>query len=107
MPMKKNLPVIFEYTDRQAVEDGVLVSVDHGKVNRVTRAVFAHFTEDIGQSPTTGLITNVTALMRVIEAILRTDPDKQGWRTGKYHGRDLWLVPNETGRLTLMFPGDY
>ena len=104
MPMD-NSNVIFEYTDRQAVEDGVLVSVNGpGKVNRVTRAVFDRFTEEMDNN---GLATDITVLMTVIRAIADIDPDEDGWRTGKYVDRDLWLVPNEVGGFTLMFPSDY
>src|SRR5258708_5771230 len=35
--------IIFEYTDAQALEDGVLVEVSCGAVNRITSAVFYHF----------------------------------------------------------------
>ena len=34
------------------------------------------------------------------------EPDR-GWRTGCYRGWNLWLIPNEVGGLTLMFPEDY
>ena len=104
MPMD-NSNVIFEYTDRQAVEDGVLVSVNGPqKVNRVTRAVFDRFTEEMDRN---GLATDITVLMTVIRAMADIDPDEDGWRTGKYVDRDLWLVPNEVGGLTLLFPSDY
>ena len=40
---------ISTYTDQQALEDGVLVAVPgDAEVNRVTRAVFDHFTESLG-----------------------------------------------------------
>src|SRR5439155_17312159 len=46
--------VISVYTDAEALEDGVLVAVTGpGGVNRVTRAVFDHFTEPLGASPIT------------------------------------------------------
>jgi len=46
--------VIFAYTDAEALDDGVLVAIRHGPVNRVTRAVFDHFTASMGSSPVTG-----------------------------------------------------
>ena len=85
----------------------MLLSVDYGQVNRVTRAVFDHFTENMGQSPLTGSVTNITDLMKVIRTMVRINPDDDGWRTGKYQERVLWLVPNEVDGLTLMFPSDY
>lgn len=35
--------------------------------------------------------------------------DADSWRVGTHEGKgkDLWLVPNEVGGLTLMFPEDY
>ena len=77
-----------------------------GSVNRVTRAVFDHFTESLGTSPITGPVTNIGPLMDAIRAMLAIEPD-DGWRVGEYQGRDLWLIPNEVGGLTLMFPEDY
>ncbi len=52
--MDKDPNVIVEYSDKQALEDGVLVSVPgEGKVNRVTRAVFDDFTSSMGSAPLT------------------------------------------------------
>ena len=98
---------ISTYTDQQALQDGVLVAVPgDGGVNRVTRAVFDHFTEALGTSPITGPVANIGPLMDAIRAMLAIEPD-DGWRTGDYQGKRLWLIPNEVGGLTLMFPGDY
>lgn len=100
--------VIFAYTDAEAVEDGVLVRWNGpAKVNRITRAVFDHFTEAMGESPMTGPVTDVTRLAKAVEAIVKQKEDKDGWRTGTVDGRELWLVPNEIGGLTLVFPEDY
>ena len=99
--------VISVYTDAQALEDGVLVAVPGpGGVNRVTRAVFDHFTESLGSSPITGPVINIGPLMDAIRAMLAIAPD-DGWRTGDYQGKRLWLLPNEVRGLTLMFQEDY
>jgi hypothetical protein len=106
--MENDQNVISEYTDQQAVEDGVLVAVNgEGGVNRVTRAVFDTFAESIGSSPLTGPVINITPLMDAIRAMLKILPDEDGWRTGTYQGKELWLVPNEVQGKTLMFPSDY
>src|SRR5206468_8678052 len=98
---------IYTYTDQQALQDGVLVAVPgDGGVNRVTRAVFDHFTESLGTSPITGSVANITPLMDAIRAMLRIEP-VDGWRVGEYQGRELWLIPNEVEGLTLLFPEDY
>ncbi len=96
------------YTDAQALEDGFLVALPgEGDVNRVTRAVFDHFATPIGSSVATGAVINVTPLMEAIRAMLKIPPDKDAWRTGQHSGKELWLIPNEVGGLTLMFPEDY
>src|SRR2546428_9182491 len=83
---------ISTYTDQQALEDGILVAVPgDGGVNRVTRAVFDHFTESLGTSPITGSVADITPLMDVIRAMLKVEPD-DGWRTGVHQGKELWLI---------------
>ena len=106
--MDEQSNVIVEYSDKQALEDGVLVYVPgEGKVNRVTRAVFDHFTKPMGSSPATGEVTDITPLQDAIRAMLKVKPDEDAWRTGTYEGKELWLIPNEVGGLTLLFPDDY
>jgi hypothetical protein len=99
--------VIASYTDAEALEDGVLVEWDDLQVNRVTRAVFDHFTQPMGSSPLTGVVIDITPMRRVIQTMLKVEADGDGWRVGAYEGKDLWLVPNEVNGLTLMFPEDY
>ena len=93
------------YTDAQAIEDGFLVQITgEGSVNRVTRAVYDHFVQPIGDPRFQ--MWDVTPLMAAIRAIRALEPD-DGWRVGDYQGKRLWLIPNEVGGLTLMFPEDY
>src|SRR5712691_730820 len=96
--------IIASYTDAEALEDGVLVAMDALPVNRVTRAVFDHFTRPMGSSPLTGVVIDITPLRGVIQTMLKVEADGDGWRIGAYAGRELWLVPNEVSGLTLMFP---
>jgi hypothetical protein len=97
--------VAFSYMDTQALEDGVLVAIRHAPVNRVTREVFDHFTASMADKP--GVITEVIRLMQVVESMLKLEPDGHGWRTAVFEGKKLWLIPNEVGGLTLMFPENY
>ena len=99
--------IIVSYTDAQALEDGVLVAWDTLPVNRVTRAVFDHFTHPMGSSPITGVVIDITPLRKVIQTMLAVEADADGWRVGANEGKPLWLVPNEVSGLTLMFPEDY
>ncbi len=74
--MDEQSNVIVEYSDKQALEDGVLVSVPgEGKVNRVTRAVFDHFTEPMGSTPRTGEVTDITPLQDAIRGFTLLFPD--------------------------------
>ncbi|HKS75082.1 MAG TPA: hypothetical protein VJQ82_17880 [Terriglobales bacterium] len=98
---------IFSYTDAEALEDGFLVAIGHEPVNRVTRAVFEHFTAPMDDLPDVSGITDVTRLMQAIRSMLKIEPDGDGWRTGSYEGKELWVIPNEVGGATLMFPDDY
>src|SRR5437899_11239254 len=98
MLMAEDWEVISEYTDGQAIEDGVLVAVPGpGGVNRVTRAVVDHFTESLGTTSITGTVMNIGPLMDAIRAMRKVAPDQDGWRTGDWQGKRLWLVPNEVG----------
>lgn len=99
--------IIVRYSDAQALEDGVLVAMGDLPVNRVTRAVFDHFTRPMEGSPTTGGMVDITPLRRVIATMLAVEADADGWREGAYEGKPLWLVPNDVSGLTLMFPEDY
>ena len=106
--MNKAFEIIVAYTDKQALEDGVLVSVPgEGRVNRVTRAVFDHFAKPMGSSLATGQVTDITRLQEAIRALLKVEPEEDAWRTGTYEGKELWLIPNEVAGRTLLFPDDY
>lgn len=99
--------VISSYTDAQALEDGVLVAVGFAPVNRVTRAVFDYFARPMGTSPLTGAVIDITPVRKAAEAMLAVKANEDGWRSGTYEGKKLWLIPNEVRGLTLMFPEDY
>ena len=99
--------IITEYTDAQALEDGVLVELSCGAVNRVTCAVFYHFARPIENSPDELEAFDITPLTATIRAVLGVTADEDGWRQSTYEGKELWLVPNEVHGLTLMFPSDY
>lgn len=106
--MNQGPQIIVAYTDAQALADGVLVAFSgEGGVNRITRAVFDHFARPVGSSPATGHVIDITPIQDAIRAMLTVEPDGDGWRTGAFQGKELWLVPNEVRGLTLLFPDDY
>ena len=93
------------FSQGRGIGVGGLVAVPgDGGVSRVTRAVFDHFVEPMGDPRFA--VMDITPLMEAIRAMLKIEPD-DGWRTGTYRGKNLWLIPNEVGGLTLMFPEDY
>jgi hypothetical protein len=100
-------PVVSEYSDDQAVEDGDLVEASsftigpNARANRVTRPVFEKFTRTLG-----GVLTDITKIKEVWNAALDF-PEDDGWRVGEFDGEKLWLIPNANGGLTLLFPSDY
>lgn len=96
--------IISTYTDEDAVRDGVLhVFEMRGSMkDRVTAAVWGAFTRTL-----MGVMTDVTGLCRAWDFMAAQPPDADGWRAAEYQGRKLWLIPNEVGGLTLMFPEDY
>ena len=109
--MAEDWNVISVYTDDQAIKDGLLIPLllipGIGRVNRVTRAVFAHFVGEAGFEPMPVIdMPKLEPLLAAIRAMLQIPPDR-GWRTGDYQGKQLWLIPNEVGGLTLLFPEDY
>ena len=85
----------------------VLVAMGTLPVNRVTRSVFDRFTYQVEGSPQFGVVTDTLPLRRLIQKMLAVEADADGWRKGTYADQELWLVPNEVGGLTLMFPDDY
>src|SRR6266852_4182091 len=87
--------IIFEYTDAQAIEDGVLVEVSCGAVNRVTSAVFYHFARRMENLPEGEVRFDIAPLTATIRAVLGVRPDEDGWRKSTYEGKELWLIPNE------------
>ena len=86
----------------------MLVSIPfEGRVNYVTRAVFDHFTKTFWSPVVAGEVNEITRLHAAAQALLKVDADQNTWRTGTYEGKKLWLIPNEVGGLTLLFPDDY
>ncbi len=101
------------YSDAQALRDGLLVDVRGlfpaaWTLNRVTRALWDHYTTSMGTGPTTGRLTDVSALILALTDAWHNARDDGGWRIGTTHdGKTVWFVPNEADGYTAMFPEDY
>jgi hypothetical protein len=116
--------VISTYDDDQALEDGVLVDISgrldpasdaHVLHARATVGVFAEFARiarerDVPEAEVDG--TARIACQLLYRGVMRKPADADGWRKtearsdGQTIG-EVWLIPNEVGGLTLMFPSDY
>jgi len=109
--------VISTYTDAQALDDGLLVELPTGivfrglPINRMTRHLFDELLPFVEAEAT--LFDG--DLDRAVASILRTkctfasgDPGNTG-EIGDIHRipPNLWLVRNEVGGWTTMFPEDY
>src|SRR5882724_9949176 len=70
--------IIFEYTDAQAIEDGVLVEVSWGAVNRVTHAMFSDYARLMENLPEGEERYDITPLTATIQAVLGETPDEDG-----------------------------
>ncbi len=126
--------VVHTYTDGEAVEDGVLVAVS--ETDRVTRAAWEWLRERMGpaeQPPAEWVIDLGTwvAGSAMVDAGQRADlraasaargvigtNEAQarkvyeeniggGIFTFEHSGMTFWLIPNELGGITMMFPEDY
>lgn len=132
--------VISTYTDQEAVNDGVLVSL--GSKDRVTSTVY-HFllarvskrvplqwplephaksAYEVISDPDMRVLMLCTALVRHYGPIAKkvyddgnlwhayldaSGSDINAIRPGTKEGLQLWIMPNELGGLTIMFPEDY
>lgn len=126
----KSFPDDMDYIDvhttDKAIEDGLLVRLDRlvsrpylpvtreGKlITIVTRTVFDAFAKPEENKyliafdrkrlePAYGISEVVAAAKAAAQG-----EEHDGMYLGHYKGRRLYLMPNETGTMTLMFPEDY
>ena len=105
--------VVSRYTDKQAVDDGVLVAVS--AKDRVTRNAWSYLggqLERTDDDSSGDAIAGDLALRYFrefgLEAI-RVYEHNIGGGIFSFDvlGRKMWIIPNELGGLTLMFPEDY
>ncbi|MBI3412999.1 MAG: hypothetical protein HY051_02895 [Candidatus Aenigmarchaeota archaeon] len=98
--------VIFSYTDEMALADGVLHDVaklSRHDVNRVTSAVYAFL----------GGLENDADISKPYREL--EDSARAAYNRAKdkdlveftYKGNRFWMMDNETGGRTIMFPEDY
>ncbi len=108
-------PVISTYTSEQATKDGVLVSV--AAINpKWGKGAFSHITANLldrGYREEDGsprLVNIVDLLNQALTICKGTDADH--FYSGRIEfpdgaRRKIFIAQNETGRFTIMLPGDY
>ena len=98
----KDAEVIYKYTDKQAIEDGVISPVKFEKITRITRAVFDDF--DKGGFNASGFYSFIN---EAVKELGRQQRRKDDWfYSVQIEGRKYFLVENGAG-FTLMKPEDY
>ena len=106
--------LLSEYPDSQAVEDGVLVEL--GPQNRMTRALYEWLSTQLADLDTPPPEQPVASAIgrgwigRDGPMARRTWDENIGGgdiHTLEFDGRVIWLIPNEIGGMTLLFPEDY
>ena len=107
--------VIYSYTDKQAIEDGVLVQPIPDKDPRLlmTTALYERLKEvaikrDLEIHQVT--VPLIMDAVLIVKKGLTKDPDEYLWTEGlegNASGQDVWIQKNGTGGITLMFPSDY
>jgi hypothetical protein len=109
--------VISSYTDAEAVEDGFLVELPRGVafrglfVNRMTRHLFDElepFVEAEKSLFNGDFDRALASILRTKCSFAQGDPENTGEIGDIYRiPPNLWLVRNEVGGFTLMYPEDY
>lgn len=115
------LEPISTYTAGQAVEDGFLVEL--GASNLATRAVYEWLTGlELEKPPDRVVVLLMTwcagdKALAILAPLAQENADEAariyneniggGIYTTEILDRTLWLIPNEVGGTTVMFPEDY
>ena len=104
----ENAEIIHSYTDTEAIEDGTLfdssgwfLQINGRIINRITSNALYKLEKFFEQTLENGLTAKINELLRHPagdsddEFIVINQPMR------------LWILPNETGGMTLMLPSDY
>jgi len=94
--------IVDAYTDEQAVEDGLLIPIQFGSINRVTRAVLHEFAQED---------KSLESFNEFVEAVMKEFESQRDKRNDWFYsieidGRNYFVVENGSG-FTLMKPEDY
>ena len=97
-----NAEIIDAYTDEQAVEDGVLIPVKFGSINRITRTVLHEFAQKN---------RSLEKFNEFVDELIKKFESQRNERDDWFYsieieGSNYFVVENGSG-FTLMKPGDY
>ena len=94
--------IIYKYSDEDAIDDGVLIPVCFGGINRITRSVFDDFDKPCFDSAAFNQFMNKAAL-----ELQKQQKEKSDWFYSTIlDDRKYFIVDNGSG-FTLMKPQDY
>jgi hypothetical protein len=103
---------VFSYTDAQALEDGVLVDVSPlsisfaGKpVNRVTASVW--YTLETAYCDNEQIAAVLVEVLRDAKPAEDNCGDEGDMWISYLDGNKVWIMHNEVGGMTIMYPEDY
>lgn len=105
--------IIYEYTDEQAIEDGVIIPVSHLRLE-VQSVLVDRISQGLWVKVVTGMTTDEEGGLDNAELIqkfgeLIASPAQRQNNLIQFDTRYglVWAVENERGRWTLMLPEDY
>jgi hypothetical protein len=101
-PGRDSAWLAFKYDDEHAQRDGVLLPTKFDPYGRVTRAVYQSCLAEAA-----GAESKADLLVAEIWREFNRGTIHDDIRVLKRSGKVFWLVPNELGGSTLMFPEEY
>lgn len=104
--------VIYQYTSRQAIEDGVLVEPFPDKFPGVLLTIGVHeaIVENIADGLGRTYAQAVIPLLMDAVMVVKSKPREHLWTKGlegNVTGKKVWITINDLHGLTLMFPEEY
>jgi len=95
--------IIDVYTDEQAVDDGVLIPVESGSINRITRTILEDFK---GENAVEEFLAVLSEAAKKLKENAKRNPD-EWFHSIEIAGRKYFICLNCSSGFTLMKPEDY
>lgn len=114
MPALTGDAPVHSYLDAQAIEDGLLADVSslrvhfHGLlINRITGTLFDGWQRNHPHPDDPDSIHTDTLRTLIVEARDRAVYHGDIWHTTTEGETRLWIIENETGHFSMIYPEDY